>query len=162
LALIKPLATKSEDPSFKNVHRLGFASYVATVREALVEARSKAVIVTPFIDDAGIDFLQECWSNRLGKDCSWEVYVRSVDRRLEKLASKNAWQLYEYPSAGDAGMHAKVVSADEQRVILGSMNLLSRNMHTNLELGVDISDDPIVWKLNRLETWLKKASKQRV
>jgi hypothetical protein len=138
---------------------LGFASYVATVREALVGVRSKAVIVTPFIDHAGIDFLQECWSNRSTKECAWEIYVRTVDRRLEKLASKNGWRLYEYPSAGDAGMHAKVVSTDEKRVILGSMNLLNRNMYTNLELGVDISEDPIVWKLAKLESWLREASR---
>lgn len=161
MALIKPLATKSADPSFKNVHRLGFASYVATVREALVNARTKAVIVTPFIDDAGIDFLRESWETRSAKDCEWEVYVRSVEGKLERMASKYKWKLYEYPVAGDAGMHAKIVSIDDQRLILGSMNLLKRNMYTNLELGIEVSEDPIVWKLSKLENWLKEASKAR-
>ncbi|GEM_PF-5063520 len=162
MALIKPLATRSKDPYFRNVHTLGFGSYVANVREALVTAKNSAVVVTPFIDNAGIKFLHECWSNRSSPDVKWEVYVRSADSALVELASKNSWRLFEYPSAGDAGMHAKVISTDGERLILGSMNLLNRNMYTNLELGVDIRDDPIVWKLGKLENWLKKASKERV
>lgn len=162
MALIRPLATRSADPYFRNVHTLGFGSYVANVREALVTAKNSAVVVTPFIDDAGVKFLSECWSNRMGNDAKWEVYVRKADSTLVDLASKNGWRLFEYPSAGDAGMHAKVVSTDGKRLILGSMNLLNRNMYRNLELGVDIRDDPIVWKLGKLENWLKRASKERL
>lgn len=39
------------------------------------------------------------------------------------------------------------------------MNLLKRNMYSNLELGVDISDDEIIGKLSRLEYKLQRASK---
>lgn len=160
--MIRPLATKSADPSFKNVHRLGFGSYVATVREALVNARSKVVVITPFIDNAGIDLVQESWETRSAKNSEWEIYVRSANARLQRLASRCGWELYEYPVGGDAGMHAKIVSTDDRRLILGSMNLLSRNMYTNLELGVEVTDDPIVYRLSRLENWLRDASRRRV
>lgn len=135
---------------------------MATVREALVNAQSKAVVVTPFIDDAGINLLKESWEARSSRECDWEIYVRSAGERLERLASKCNWRLYEYPVTGEAGMHAKIVSVDNRRVILGSMNLLNRNMYTNLELGVDIVEDPIVWRLSRLESWLKQASRLRI
>ena len=56
-------------------------------------------------------------------------------------------------------MHAKVISIDDNRAILGSMNFLHKSMYSNLELGVDITDDPIIKKLTRLEFMLKQASR---
>jgi len=155
--LIRALATKSADPSFKNLHRLGFRSYVATVRDAMVNAKEKVVVVTPFMDQSGIELLEESWRTR-ANDASWEVYVRSANASLRKTAEKLGWKLFEYPEAADSGMHAKFVSIDKDRVIIGSMNLLRRSMYSNLEIGVDITEDPLVAKMIRLEGWLQEVS----
>lgn len=157
--MIRALATKSADPSFKNVHRLGFKSYVATVRDALVNAREKVVVVTPFMDQSGIELLEESWQTRVN-DASWEVYVRTASAGLKRTAEKLGWELYEYPELADSGMHAKVVSIDKDRVIVGSMNLLRRSMYSNLEIGVDVTDDPLVAKMIRLEGWLQEVSEK--
>lgn len=158
MALIKPLATRSADKAFSSVHRLGFASYVADVREALVQARESVSVVTPFIDDAGIEFLNEAWRDRSNEVSAWELYVRDCPAGLRSVARRNGWQVYSYPGAEKFGMHAKVVSVDSNRVILGSMNLIKKNMYSNLELGVDITDDPIVNRLARLKYKLQRVS----
>lgn len=156
MALIRPLATRSADRSFKNIHSLGFASYVATVREALTNANESVVVVTPFLDSDGIDLLEESWTNRV-HDASWDVYVRTASPRLMQKAAKMEWRVFEYRGDKDSGMHAKIVSVDDNRLILGSMNLINKNMYSNLEIGVDITDDPIVRKIKHLENWLQEA-----
>ena len=159
MALIRPLATRSADSGFGSVHRLGFASYVADLREAMEPAEHSVSVVTPFIDDAGIEFLNEAWKDRCMETSTWEIYVRDCPPKLRSTARRNGWEVYNYPSGERYGMHAKLVSIDDRRVILGSMNLIKKNMYSNLELGVDISDDPIVNKLARLEYKLQRASK---
>lgn len=158
MELIRPLATKSADPAFRNVHTLGFGSYVSAVRQALVTAEDNVVIITPFIDGAGTKLLAESWEARVTDEVSWEIYVRKVSPSLRAVIKDKPWRVFEYSGGESFGMHAKVISADNRTAILGSMNLLRMNMYSNLELGLEIKNGPVVRKISKLEYWLQKAS----
>jgi phosphatidylserine/phosphatidylglycerophosphate/cardiolipin synthase-like enzyme len=126
-----------------------------------VNARESAVVVTPFIDSGGIELLEESWDTRTN-DARWQIFVRKTSGRLIESARRRGWGLFEYDTQGQSGMHAKIVSIDNERLILGSMNLLKRNMYSNLEIGVEIRDDPIIRKMRRLESWLEEACDRRL
>lgn len=120
--------------------------------------KTRQVVITPYIDSAGIQLLKEAWDVRINRSAVWEIYVKSPLIGLKSL-SQRPWKIFEYPASQSFGMHAKVILVDEKTVILGSMNLLKRSMYSNLELGAEISDDPIVRQISRLHYWLRRSSR---
>ena len=156
--MIRLLATKSADVKFRNVHDLGFDSYVATVRDLLVNSSGLVVVITPFMDSEGERLLEEAWRERPHDRGEWHIYVRSAREELRRKARAHGWKLFEYcEEASDHGMHAKIVASSD-RVIVGSMNLWRTSLYTNLEVGVETDDPTIVHQIMQMESWLMKAS----
>ncbi len=158
------VATKSGDRRFHNIHLLGFASYIGAVRSVLLSCEESATIVTPFIDDAGIDLLCEIWSDSRNKEGTWSIFVRDTSGRLLEEAAKRNWELYSYSpsesSGEEYGLHAKLVSVDGERAVVGSMNLLRRNLYSNLELGVELETPEMLWRLERLIRAFRRVGKR--
>ncbi len=156
------VATKSADVQFHNIHALGFGSYVGSVRSLLMSSQESATVVTPFIDETGLTLLCDAWDVSPRRDRTWSVFVRNVDRDLAEEARRRGWELYSYQQPPDSreefGLHAKLVTVDGTRAVVGSMNLLRRNLHSNLELGVELDDSKMLWRIGRLVRALRRAS----
>lgn len=148
------VATKSADRKFHNIHALGFASYVGAVRSLLMSSQRSAAIVTPFMDESGLALLCDAWDASPKRDRTWSIFIRNVDGELTAEARKRDWRLYSYEqsprSENGHGLHAKLVSVDGRRAVIGSMNLIERNLHSNLELGVELEDPNMIWRIGRL------------
>ena len=157
------LATTSADQRFRNVHALGFGSYDAHVRDTLCNAKERVCVITPFIDGHGAKFLQEACDSRSSKTAEWNIYVRNLTDELRNIINDKPWNVFEYVAPPHSlppyGMHAKIVLADRDVAILGSMNLIRTNMHTNLEVGVQLDTKTEIEKIIRLEYSLQEASK---
>src|SRR5438128_2204932 len=147
------VATKSEDRNFHNIHTLGFASYIGAVRSLLMSSQQSAAVVSPWIDDSGLSLLCDAWdtSSEKNRTRTWSVFVRNVDSELAAEARKRKWKLYSYEqppgSENEFGLHAKLITVDGRRAIVGSMNLIRRNLHSNLELGVELEDAKMLWRI---------------
>ena len=148
------VATKSADLRFHNIHSLGFASYVGATRSLLMSSKKSASIVTPFIDELGVRLLCEAWDSSKREDRLWSVFVRAPDDQLIEPARERGWKVYSYspePKTDlEYGLHAKLVMVDEERAIVGSMNLIKRNLYSNLELGVEFDSPEFLWRIGRL------------
>lgn len=156
------LATKSADPRFRNIRLLGFASYVGAVRSLLMSSRRSAAVVTPFIDEFGVELLCDAWDSGNGGGRAWSIFVRDADDCLVQAAREREWKLYSYRpetgSRGQYGVHAKLVSIDGRRAVVGSMNLIRRNLYSNLELGVEFDDPELLWRIGRLVRAFSRVS----
>lgn len=138
-----------------------FDAYLPAIRDTLANARRRALVVSPFIDEAGVRFLEEAWPARLHKASRLRIYVRKVGRALSAAAERQNWELFTYrqsaPPPHEFGFHAKIF-ANEARVVVGSLNLVRSNMFQNLEVGSLTDDEAARVAVQRLEARLEEAS----
>ncbi|MHA2212888.1 MAG: phospholipase D-like domain-containing protein [Candidatus Thorarchaeota archaeon] len=150
----KLVATKSADPRFHNINLLGFASYLGTVKSLSASTEDSATIISPYIDKWGVKFLTDAWKQCQDEEPVWSIFVRKDNRCLVRSAEDFGWDVYSYrpllEKKGEFGFHAKLVAVDERRAVIGSMNLIKRNLYSNLELGVEFDEPEMLWRTGRL------------
>jgi phosphatidylserine/phosphatidylglycerophosphate/cardiolipin synthase-like enzyme len=162
--LIRLLATRSYESSFRGLYRLGFASYIARVRALLCGARTRVAIITPFLDNDGARFLKEAWEGRTTEAVQWYLYTREIGPTVRSVVLARPWKIYEYSSGRDRGdmygTHAKVTIIDNQVATVGSMNLTQASMYSTLEVGIETDDSYSLRRLCKLELMLRAASRR--
>jgi phosphatidylserine/phosphatidylglycerophosphate/cardiolipin synthase-like enzyme len=155
--------TEAQEPSPRLVWTLPEAVALAipgrrgTYLEAfvcLVDAcREKLLIVSPYVDSRGVGFLFTPLLNALGRGVQVTVVTHDMLNATSPNATaveelrREAWRvrgkLAVYSADAGAGadrrehplLHAKLVVADQIRLLLGSANLTSHAMASNLEVG---------------------------
>jgi phosphatidylserine/phosphatidylglycerophosphate/cardiolipin synthase-like enzyme len=120
----------------------------------LVDAcREKLLIVSPYLDSRGVGFLFTPLLNALGRGVRVMVVTHdalntsslnaTAVEELRREARRVRGRLVVYSADAGAGadrrdhplLHAKLVIADETRLLLGSANLTSYALSSNLEAG---------------------------
>lgn len=126
-------------------------------RDALIAlaatARRRLVILSPFLDDVGMDWVEDLFAAPL-PEAERVLIVRGTDPSLKGLldfrqgehASKGI-QVYRYaiehdPNTRDAKVetfHAKIVLCDKEAAYIGSSNMNRASRELSLECGVHIA-----------------------
>jgi len=114
----------------------GALSYSESVRRLLMSARRVVRIAVPFVDDCGIDFLIDGLSANTNRP-SVEMVVRSIPEWRTDDVKKAGIRLYVLNEDRSRwGFHAKYFIFDDETAIIGSENLVDRNLRRSLEIGV--------------------------
>jgi phosphatidylserine/phosphatidylglycerophosphate/cardiolipin synthase-like enzyme len=139
------------------INRRGLPPRLFQTRDAFLNlahgARHVLTVLTPFLDDAGCEFLIELYS-ACGSDVAKELICRPLSEphcgeafgRRKQDFKRVAVAVYEYalPSALPSGretFHAKVVLVDESAYYVGSSNFMASALDRSLECGVIVKGD---------------------
>ena len=125
-------------------------------KDNLIDLASRAtgqlVIVSPFVDDAGLDWITQLF-NTAPQDVKRILIVRATDARIKASLKQRTLffesckaKLYSYaiPRTGaDAGLaietfHAKIVLADRDKAYIGSSNMNLASREISMECGVTL------------------------
>ncbi len=139
------------------INRRGLPPRLFQTRDAFLNlaygAKQVLTVLTPFIDDAGCDFLTDLYSAcapHVAKDLICrplnEPHCGDAFRKREKEFKSLAVAVYEYalPSVLPSGretFHAKVVLVDEAAYYVGSSNFMASALDRSLECGVIVHGD---------------------
>jgi HKD family nuclease len=128
-------------------------TYLESFVSLVDDCRAKLVIVSPYLDSRGVGFLFTPLLNALGRGVRVTVVTHdalnaaslnaAAVEELRREARRVGGRLSVYSADAGAGadrrehplLHAKLVVADETRLLLGSANLTSYALSSNLELG---------------------------
>lgn len=114
---------------------------------------NRLVIVSPFIDDAGLDWIAQLF-NTAAPDVKRILIVRGADSRVKALLRGRTQffqncdaKLYSYAvprSGGDSPLgietfHAKIVLADRDKAYIGSSNMNLASREISMECGVTLT-----------------------
>jgi len=124
------------------------ASYLEAILEVISQAQNELLMVSPFIQKQGI----RCLSIALIQALSRGIRLTIITHDADNLASDQSLAIEEIRREADrlggwltvytaavpeeSLLHAKIVVADQQRVIVGSANLTGPGLESNLEAGV--------------------------
>lgn len=153
------LCTQPRSPALVGLPPDGAGDYLTVLERLLAEARSIVQVVCPFIDAVGADVLEAAY-RRSGTAATWEVFTREAPRRLRKHATTHGWRLYEFRAVSDpadAVFHCKLFIVDGSKAVVGSANLIYRNLVENVEIGVLVDDEAGVRMLAAVPRALKRA-----
>jgi HKD family nuclease len=156
-------ANEVKEPASRLVWTLpeGVALAIPSRRGTYLEAfvcladacREKLLIVSPYLDSRGVGFLFTPLLNALGRGVRVMVVTHdalnvpsfnaTAVEELRREAGRVRGKLAVYSADAGAGadrrehplLHAKLVIADETRLLLGSANLTSYALSSNLEAG---------------------------
>lgn len=156
---MKILCTQPRSPELAGLPPDGAGDYLTTLEALLAGARDSVQIVCPFIDAVGADVLEAAY-RRTGSRATWEIFTRDSPERLRNHAREHGWHLYEFrPRADptDAAFHCKLFIVDSRKAVVGSANLIYRNLVENVEIGVLVDDEASVRTLAAVPRALKRA-----
>lgn len=123
-------------------------SYVRAVRRLIVAASARLLLVAPYLEVEGIGQLQADILEALHRGVVVTIISHEANalgswtstslESLRREATISGGRLRVYSAHEDVDMllHAKLVSADGEEVIIGSANLTSKGLGRNLEAGV--------------------------
>jgi len=115
------------------------------LRAVLSAAAQRALVCSPYITTSGINYLFDALPSRVGLELltrlspsDWASGVSDPEALLTLLS---LWQSEGNPTSLHVvqRLHAKVYSADDARVIVGSSNLSEGGFDHNIELVVELS-----------------------
>lgn len=113
-----------------------YLSYSETLRFCIATARKSIRLGVPFVDIFGLDFLiKAVESNTNGPDV--ELVARRISKDLMRRTEKAGIRLYLLDEEEHHwGFHAKYAIFDDEVVIIGSQNLIERNLKRSLEAAL--------------------------
>lgn len=124
------------------------ASYTEAILGVIGSARSELVMTSPFMQEHGISSLLEALVDALGRGVKLTVLTHHADdlgsaqsiavEELRREATRLGKTLRVFTADAPVGsmLHAKLVIADEDVMVLGSANLTGPGLEQNIEAGV--------------------------
>ena len=126
-------------------------SYTEAILRVIRTARSELVMTSPFMQEHGISSLLEALVDALGRGVRLTVLTHHADdlgssqsiavEELRREAIRLGKSLRVFTANAPVGslLHAKLVIADEDIMVLGSANLTGPGLEQNIEAGVVLS-----------------------
>jgi phosphatidylserine/phosphatidylglycerophosphate/cardiolipin synthase-like enzyme len=123
-------------------------SYTKAILGVIGNTRSELVMTSPFMQEHGISSLMEALVDALGRGVKLTVLTHHADdlgssqsiavEELRREATRLGKSLRVFTADAPVGsmLHAKLVIADEDVMVLGSANLTSPGLEQNIEAGV--------------------------
>jgi phosphatidylserine/phosphatidylglycerophosphate/cardiolipin synthase-like enzyme len=116
----------------------GAVSYSESVRRMLMSARRVIRIAVPFVGEYGLNFLIDALSANPNRP-DVEMVVRNFPMSRIVEVKKAGIHLYVLNEDRNRwGFHAKYLVFDDTTSIIGSENLVDRNLKRSLEIGVKV------------------------
>ena len=120
------------------------------------EARSRLIVMTPFLDEPGAKFLLDIFTRTsdgverililrfLSQGRQYQTYSEGFDLIKRDLDQLNV-KIYDYAIPRDSSgwletFHAKVLLADRSLAYIGSANINRYSLENSMEVGVLLSD----------------------
>lgn len=125
--------------------RMGdYASYSEALRNCILESERIIRIGVPFIDNAGASMIINCLKDSKNKP-ETQLIVRTIkdisQESIDELTRLGVNIFIMNEEQERWGFHAKYEIFDDSLVIIGSQNLVERNMKRSLETGVLLGTD---------------------
>jgi hypothetical protein len=123
-------------------------SYVKAAQAVIDSAKQRVILVSPFLEAAGVGHLLESLTACLYRRVSVTLITHGAetlssfastalnDLRRASTGLAASLTVYSVDDACGLLVHSKLVIADAARMVLGSANLTSRGLSTNFEAGV--------------------------
>ena len=121
-------------------------SYSQAIFQMINEANNQLLIVSPFLQFRGAEYLTETIIRALYRGVVVSIITHNLDSLsseqsiavdiLRKEAERLSRSLTVYTTASTSLIHAKIVMADESKVLIGSANLTGPGLGLNFEAGV--------------------------
>jgi len=123
-------------------------SYTEAILGVIGCAKSELVMTSPFIQEHGISSLMQALVDALGRgvkltvlthhaeDLASSQSVAIEELRREAVRLKKTLWVYTADVPTGSMLHAKLVIADEEAMVLGSANLTGPGLEQNMEAGV--------------------------
>lgn len=125
----------------------GLLDTESIIPEIAQTAVERAVIVSPFIDDYGIQhvinfFSQTRATNKCliyrGDKAGVKEALMTAQHELQELNVKTYCYHFPLPEQGNESFHAKILLADRHTALVGSSNMTKWSMRYSLELGIKV------------------------
>jgi phosphatidylserine/phosphatidylglycerophosphate/cardiolipin synthase-like enzyme len=125
-------------------------TYINAIIEVIGESTQQLLITSPFLQQEGVVPLTKAISSALYRGVMVRVLTHEADHlsssqsiaveELRREAERIGGSFWVYTSNTSFLLHAKLVVADRNRMILGSANLTRPGLSHNLEAGVVLGE----------------------
>lgn len=143
---------------------------IESALELLFREAKQEVALTAYSISTGADLLFDWMEAALARGVQINLIINHLDdhpfeviAKLRRFVATYAHlHLYDFRSAGEADLHAKVIVADRRMALIGSSNLSRRGLLANHEMAVLIQGDAAVSVASTLDRLLKSRDVARV
>ena len=142
-------------------------TYLQAILEVVESARQALVMTSPFIDERGIQEIFGALIRALKRGVQLNILTHAADNlsspqsvaleaiRREAERMKGQLTVYSVSTADGGLIHAKMVIADGERMVLGSANLTGSGLTANLEAGVVLGREEALTALRMIREMVR-------
>lgn len=135
----------------KSLYNNSIISILQSFQKIIYEAKKRIIILSPYIEDNGLKYLQDLLISKLQAGVEITIIVRELEEKSNRRDRLIRWikdnfhgytnfiiYNYHYVSNNghiDSTCHAKVIVSDNHIAYIGSADIRSRAFNLNLEMG---------------------------